>query len=264
MRACLLSLLLALLALPATACGGRERCKVAEGYYLALPPPQWDGHTPLPVVVFIHGWNSSPEGMLRNRALIGALHRRGVMLVLPWAQRGYWRQIGPGRAEPGRDEAAYIRRIMADLARRWPIDRGRILASGFSRGASLVWNLACYTRGLFTAYAPISGGFWHDTPASCPAGPVRLRHIHGRRDRVVAYDRQGIYDSAPIPDGLALLARHDRCRPFPPARKRGRLACARARCATGALEICLHDGGHSIPAEWVAEGYDWMIRITGE
>ena len=27
------------------------------------------------------------------------------------------------------------------------------------------------------------------------------------------------------------------------------------------LETCLHPKGHSIPAEWVAEGLDWLISL---
>ncbi|MEL6233170.1 MAG: PHB depolymerase family esterase [Pseudomonadota bacterium] len=260
-----LGLCLALLrASPGLACGGESRCAVPEGYYLALPPPDWDGVSPLGLVVFFHGWNSSPEGMTRNRALTAAVHRRGAMLILPWAQTGYWRQIGPGRAEPGRDEAAYVRAVMQDVAARWPIDPARRLASGFSRGASLVWNLACYTGELFTAFAPIAGGFWRTTPDECPSGPATLRHIHGTADRVVAFDRQGVYNSAPIPDGFALLAGLAQCAgPGAPVTQ-GKLTCRDwTACATGrALQLCLHDGGHSIPAEWVAEGYDWMIGLT--
>jgi len=27
------------------------------------------------------------------------------------------------------------------------------------------------------------------------------------------------------------------------------------------LELCLHEGGHSIPAEWVAQGLDWLVAL---
>ena len=256
----------------AVACGGTERCEVEGGYYLASPPPGWDGRSALPVVVFYHGWNASPEGMFRNKAMLGALHRRGVMFVAPWARRGYWRQIGAGRAESGRDELAYTRAVLADLKRRFPVDESRLLASGFSRGASTVWNLACYGAELFTAFAPIAGGFWNSTPETCPAGPVNLRHIHGAADRVVAFDVVGIYNSMPIPEGMALLRRQNGCRPDPdpdPAsgaeQAQARYTCTRwSACRSGrVLDQCLHPGGHSIPAEWVAEGYDWMLTLPG-
>jgi polyhydroxybutyrate depolymerase len=245
-------------------CGGTIRCEVEGGYYLVAPPLGWDGFSPVPVVVFFHGWNSSPEGTFRNRAMINAVTRRGAVFVAPYAHTGYWRQIGPGRAEAGRDELAYVRAVMEDIEREWPVDRNRTLASGFSRGASLVWNLACYGGSLFHAFAPIAGGFWNSTPQECPSGPVNLRHIHGKADRVVAYDKIGIYNSMPIPEGLKTLRALNGCGEAHNAVSySGQLVCRGWKdCASGKmLELCLHDRGHSIRAEWVAEGFDWMMNL---
>ncbi|MEM8790300.1 MAG: hypothetical protein AAGE80_01685 [Pseudomonadota bacterium] len=260
----LLAFSLILFTLPAHACGGSERCEVEGGYYLASPPPDWDGTSALPVVVFYHGWNASPEGMFRNKAMVNAVHRRGAMFVAPYARTGFWRQIGSERAEGGRDELAYARTVLADLKARWPVDERKVLASGFSRGASMVWNLACYGGDLFTGYAPIAGGFWNSNPADCPTGPVNLRHIHGEADRVVAFDEVGIYNSMPIPEGMAILRRLNGCDAEPDGRSaRKRYDCQDwGSCSSGkTLSLCLHPKGHSIPAEWVAEGYDWMIGL---
>lgn len=199
--------LLVLLPSVAAACGPDSRCAVDGGCYLASPPQDWDGTSPLPVVVYFHGWNASPEGTFRNKAMVDGVNRRGALFVAPFARTGFWCQIGDGRAEGGRDELAYVRAVMADVKRRWPVDENRTMTSGFSRGASMSWNVACYAGDLFAAHAPIAGGFWHSTPDTCPTGPVNLRHIHGLSDRVVAFDEIGIYDSMPIPEGLAALRR---------------------------------------------------------
>lgn len=249
---------------PASACGGTEKCKVPGGYYLVSTPPGWDGESKLPVVVFYHGWNASPEGMFRNTAMVNAVHRRGAMFVAPYARTGYWRQIGEGRHEGGRDELEYARAVMADLKQRFPVDERRVLASGFSRGASMVWNLACYGGELFTAYAPIAGGFWNSNPKTCPSGPVNLRHIHGRKDAVVALSEVGVYNSMPVPQGMAILRKLNGCTPQPSREiTHRRYNCLRwSGCSSHkVLELCLHPKGHSIPAEWVAEGYDWMVSV---
>ncbi len=245
-------------------CGDGRRCTVEGGYYMAEPPPGWDGSAPLGLIVYFHGWNGSPEGTVRNRAMVNGAHRRDALFVSPYAPNGYWRQIGDGRAEGGRDEAAFIRAVMADVEARWPIDPDRTLASGFSRGASMVWNVACYTGDLFEGYAPIAGGFWHSTPRDCPSGAVNLRHIHGLKDRVVAFDEVGIYNSMPIPDGLTLYRRLNQCAAPPVAGSdHKRLRCeVWTGCDSGrAIELCLHERGHSIPAKWVAEGLDWLDRL---
>lgn len=128
----------------------------------------------------------------------------------------------------------------------------------------MVWNLACYGGELFTAFVPIAGGFWNSNPAQCPSGPVNLRHIHGLKDRVVAFDEVGIYNSMPIPEGMTLLKQLNACRPEPDGISgETRYECKDwTDCGSGrALSLCLHPKGHSIPAEWVAEGYDWMIGL---
>lgn len=246
-------------------CVAPERCEIENGYYLAAPPPDWDGASPLGLIVYYHGWNASPEGSFRNRAMVNAAHERGALFVSPYARTGYWRQIGDGRAEGGRDEKAYAEALMADLRANWPIDSDRTLAAGFSRGGSMVWNIACYAGDLFAGYAPIAGGFWRTTPSECPSGPVNLRHIHGTADGVVAFDAIGIYNSMPIPDGLATLRAENGCAPESRrlegfADEKHALTCERwDGCSSGkSLELCLHPKGHSIPAEWVAQGLDWL------
>ena len=263
----LISLLLVFLVFPfaAMACGDGNRCKVDGGYYLAAVPDDWDGKRPLGLVVYFHGWGGTPEGTFRNKSMLRGAINRDAIFVAPFAKTGYWKQIGKGRAEGGRDEAAYIRAVMADVSRRWPIDQSRTLASGFSRGASMVWNVACYTGDLFRGYAPIAGGFWNDNPRTCPSGPVNLRHIHGLKDKVVAYDEIGIYDSMPIPEGIDILARGNgdsgKKRNVPSGDRR--LTCTRQDQSSSGrvLEVCLHPRGHSIPGEWVGHGLDWLAGL---
>ena len=274
MRLLLALFLLLLLPVHVQACEPGSLCEVkAElegGYYLAASPEDWDGTSPLPVVVYFHGWNGTPEGSFRNKSMVSSVTRRGALFVAPYARTGYWRQIGKGRAEGGRDELAFIRAVMADIRTRWPIDDSLAMTSGFSRGGSMSWNVACYAGDLFAGHAPIAGGFWGSTPETCPTGPVNMRHIHGTSDGVVAYDEVGIYNSMPIPEGLDLLRRLARADGAPdraylldhPKRPR---SCERFDGETGhSIEICLHPLGHSIPGEWVGEGLDWLRSLPGK
>ena len=69
----------------------------------------------------------------------------------------------------------------------------------------------------------------------------------------------------PIPEGMTILQGLNRCRATASAREsHPRYSCEIwSSCASGRrLELCLHPGGHSIPAEWVGEGYDWMLTLA--
>ena len=122
-----------------------------------------------------------------------------------------------------------------------------------------------YTGDLFRAYAPIAGGFWRSNPESCSTGPVNLRHIHGLSDKVVAFDKVGVYNSMPIPEGLDILAKTNGTNDVKRSVKSGdkRLTCSRwDQSESGrVLELCLHKRGHSIPSEWVGHGLDWLESL---
>lgn len=251
-------------ALPA--CGGLERpCQVADGQYYVVMPPDWDGRSRLPAAVYFHGWQSSGAATLRNRTLVQAFTERGHILVLPDGRDKTWAHVGsPSQA---RDELAFLDAVRADLLARWPVDPDRLWATGFSQGGSMVWDLACYRGRDYSAFAPVSGAFWEPLPADCLSGPVDLRHVHGRADRVVPLAGRVIaqrYRQGDVAEGLALWRRVDGC-PAAPARvlESGPLHCrVWGPCAeANELRLCLHEGGHVRLNGWVARADAWVRHI---
>ncbi len=123
--------------------------------------------------------------------MVSGFLARGWAVIAPDGLARPGSRFGPGWSfHPSRprqrDELAFTREVLADAARRFDIDRSRVLLAGFSVGGSLVWYLACADPGLAAAYAPVAGAFWRPHPAmgAC-AGPVRLLHTHGWRDETV-------------------------------------------------------------------------------
>ncbi|HFD15528.1 MAG TPA: polyhydroxybutyrate depolymerase, partial [Rhodospirillales bacterium] len=179
-------------------CPATALCATGRGEYGLLLPA---GHRPgdrVGVVLFFHGWGSSAEKVLGNRKIREAVLGRGYALLAPQGlpgpesgNRGWSHQGSPHR---NRDEVAFLRSVVADAVRRAPLDRDRILVSGFSAGGSMVWHLACYDRARYRAFAPIAGAFWEPLPEDCEAGPVRLLHLQGFADRVVPIEGRAIGD----------------------------------------------------------------------
>lgn len=266
--AALLGALLALVAAPAAACPGLEPCRVAGGEYYALPPPGWDGLSPLPATIFFHGYRAPAAGFARDEAFRAAFAREGVLLVLPAGIGDTWAHHGsPSRA---RDELRFMDAVRADLLGRFRVDPARLLVTGFSQGGSMAWELACWRGRDYAAYAPIAGAFWEPLPAGCPGGPVALRHVHGLADRTVPMAGRVIaerFRQGDVRQSMAVLRQTNGCE-ADPARiepEAGGLRCeVWDRCRSGrALRLCLHDGKHVLPEGWVAAIHAWARGLAG-
>jgi len=261
-------LALFLFAAPALAelpCTPASPCEVEDGRYLASAPEDWDGVTPLPAVVFFHGWQSSAELVLGNRVLIDRLHDAGHLVILPDGRAKTWAHVGSPSQR--RDEIPFIRAVVADAAARFPIDRGRLWVSGFSQGGSMAWDVACTLGSAFTAFAPVAGAFWEPLPDICPGGPVNLRHIHGTSDRVVPMAGRPIreiFRQGDVRAGMAVLRRTDRCPAAPSAvvEEDGLRCEVWGNCATGKeLQLCLHADGHEMPDGWLDSTLAWLESL---
>lgn len=249
----------------AAPCGGGQPCEVAGGRYLALPPPGWDHASSLPATIFFHGWRSSAAAFARDSAFTAAFAAEGVLLVLPDGREGTWAHQGsPSRA---RDELAFMDALRADLLARWRVDPDRLLVTGFSQGASMVWDLACRRGRDYRAFAAVSGAFWEPLPPACDGGPVDLLHLHGTADPVVPMTGRRIRDTWKQGDvlaGLAVLRAANGCPTEPHAAASwGELSCqVWEGCASRReLRLCRHDGGHVMPPGWVRLVHGWMREL---
>lgn len=261
------------LAAPVLACGEPESpCAVPLGDYQVLLPDAEPPAQGYPLVVHLHGYGQSGRNVVGDARLTGPLGARGYALLAPNGLPG--RDGRPtgwtfGNLRPGgRDEAAFLRQVLADATERLPIDRRRVLLSGFSIGGSLVWYLACTDPSIATAYAPLAGGFWRPHPKACE-GPAPLLHTHGWTDLTVPLEgrhlRFGIAQGD-IPAGLALWRETNNCEKLQPDGfttgttfwRRHWTSCDQP------LTLALHQGGHGMPDAWPDLALDWLETVAKE
>ncbi len=167
----------------AAACGPQDACAIEGGDYRIRFPTSWDGKTPIGAIVFAHGWKGSAAAEMRNRSWAKLADELNVAFIAADGENGGWSY--PGSPMQYRDEFAYFENLVSDITTRFPIRRDQLMASGFSLGGSMVWNLACYRSPLFAGYAPIAGAFWDPIPQHCPTPTPTLFHVHGMSDRTV-------------------------------------------------------------------------------
>ena len=249
----------------AAACPGVDAppCAVADGEYCVVLPEVGDAP---PVLIFLHGYNGDAADVLRA-GFASTFLARGYAAVAPQGlplgpNRGTNWAVDDGR-EHARDDVAFLSAVLNDAAARFGFNRGRVLMAGFSRGGSMVWDVACTAPDTAAAYAPVAGGFWRPYPSGC-AAPVRLLHTHGFSDTTVPLEgrllRGGPAEQGDIYEGLKLwrkidgcgarASRHDTREPF--WRKDW------TDCAAGDLAFALHSGGHGVPEAWAEMALEWF------
>lgn len=260
LRVMLIFLFLAGPGLAETPCGRDASCSVSGGDYHMIFPPDWDGSSRLPALIWYHGHNSSAASVFRSRGLIDTFVENGYLLIapngaqLPGRKTRAWPARLDGRER--RDDVAFTLAVLDDAEARAPIDTSRVFVAGFSAGGSMAWLMACHAAERFAGFASVSGAHRRPVPeAECPSGPFRLIQIHGFADKQVPFEGRGIRDwhQGDLFESLSLARSTNACRSNPDTINIGDAFRCRGwqdSCATGALRMCIHDGGHGLPRGW--------------
>lgn len=257
---------LMLMSAPARACGVETDCMLGDRTYrIAMP----EGHDTRPTgaLIYAHGYRGSAKAAMRNKALIAFAHGQGMAFVATKSAGIDWMIPGvpANPAATGEVELSYHDAVIEDLVARHGIDRERLVATGFSAGGMMVWNLACHRGAAFRAFVPLAGTFWSPVPARCPAGPVNLVHVHGTADKIVPLTGRAIAETRQgnVFEALEMLGTGRGYGERRPAPGGVDLTCARRVAARGeVLALCTHPGGHSLKVAYLGAAFA-LLRQAG-
>ncbi|NDJ35407.1 MAG: prolyl oligopeptidase family serine peptidase [Chloroflexi bacterium] len=159
-----------------------------RGYVLHLPPA-YDGSTPLPVIVALHGGGGRALNMRNLTDLNPLANQEGFIVVYPQGIDQNWAD-GRGATGPdqtGVDDVNFILTLLDALAAEYAIDPARVYATGISNGGFMSQRLACEAPDRFAAVASVAATFQADF--SCdPARPTPVLFILGTDDPLVPYE----------------------------------------------------------------------------
>ena len=255
-----LALLLACLAAPALACGPDSDCVVGDRTYrISLPEGEVTG-----ALVFAHGYRGKAAGEMRNKGLVQVAHDRSLALIaLQSADEDWDLPHAPRRGDASSDaEMAYVDAVIADAEDRFGIEPSRLIASGFSAGGMMTWELICRRSAAFVGFVPYSGTFWSPIPETCEGPPANIVHVHGTEDPVVPMDGRPIADTrqGAVPEALAMYAGFGGYEPAGTER-RGDLDCKLSLNPDEALlALCVFPGKHSFRPALLSEALDLLDR----
>lgn len=247
------------------ACGGDDVCRVDGGEYHALPPSGWDGRSALPVVLSAHGYGGTPDSLLSKDFLVDGYDRAGILWVVPEGEDKSWKTRNSPENQSGdrRDDVVFLAGVLDDVAERWPIDRRRVAASGFSQGGSMASELGCLDPERWPVVMPISGTFWVDVPERCEA-PVAVRHTHGTDDATWPMDGRAIgpYYQGGVDAAMATWAATAGCSSDVTTETDGELECTvYTGCDAPDVRVCIHAGGHSVLETEADQQVAWLASL---
>lgn len=168
---------------------GNQRIALGERAYIVHVPPG-SGMRPLPLVINLHGGGGNAENQQRYSGMDRVADREHFVVVYPDGTGRLKRMLvwnaGTCCGNSTADDVGFIRAVVDDVAKRMPIDRRRVFATGMSNGAMMSYRLAAEASDLVAAIAPVAGAM--SVERFHPAKPVSILHIHSVDDPRALYN----------------------------------------------------------------------------
>ena len=144
--------------------------------------------SPVPLVVDMHGYCSSPEVQRFVSGFKKLAKIEKFIVVWPYGLYKSW-NAGKNCCNPANndeiDDVGFIRKMVEQVSRQYNIDSNRIYATGLSNGAAMSQRLANDASDLFAAVAGFA--FYLITPPNPKYQPIPIMEIHGTHDKIVSY-----------------------------------------------------------------------------
>jgi polyhydroxybutyrate depolymerase len=194
--------------------------------YLVHIPPAYNGETPLPLVIALHGYGGNPRNMESATFLslkadeenFIVVYPRGISSDFSWNAGFCCGQAALNNV----DDVEFIRRLVEKTREDLNIDSKRIYAAGFSNGGMMCHRLGAELSDLFAAIAVVAGSIGKTLGGSliiaAPSEAVSVIVFHGRQDQVVPYDGDRFsseYMFSSVDEAVSFWVQADHCSNIP-------------------------------------------------
>ena len=157
-------------------------------------PPAYDGTTPAPLLILLHGYGASgglEEVYLGLSELVASNH---TFLAAPTGLidskgHAFWNATDACCNFDGNpvDDVAYLRGLIRDISHDYRIDPKRVYLWGHSNGAFMAHRMACDDAPEIAAIVSLAGATWNDPTKCTPSAQVSVLDIHGDSDDTIHY-----------------------------------------------------------------------------
>ncbi|MBI5304636.1 MAG: polyhydroxybutyrate depolymerase [Chloroflexi bacterium] len=236
---------------------GRERT-----YTVHLPRGIGDEHS-YSLVIVLHGGGGNDDNAARMTGFSALADKEEFIVVYPNGTGRLQDRILTWNAgnccgyalDNTVDDVGFIRALIEQLQREYPINPQRIYATGISNGGMMSYRLACELSDQLAAIAPVAGAL----NVECkPAQPVAVIAFHGTADQHVLYNG-GVpkiqADSHPREDksvayAMSFWVKQNQCNTLAQKSERGKVSTESYTSCRNNADVTLFtlkDFGHAWP-----------------
>ena len=156
-------------------------------------PSSYDGETPAPLILLLHGYTLSGGQQDAYFNLSDLVDDYGFILVAPDgteeasdSRSRFWNASGAccNFFDSDVDDVAYLTRLIDAVKADYAIDDTRIALFGHSNGGFMSYRMAHDRSNIISAIASLAGA----DQSGSPVNPVHVLQIHGTADTVIAYE----------------------------------------------------------------------------
>lgn len=173
--------------------------------YELRAPADWDGQTPLPLLVLAHGYGVNGIGQDFIFPFSHQVDSQHFLYVL-----AHGTQDAPGRRfwnateaccnfdDLPVDDVGFLRALVDDVKAKHPVQEGHVFLLGHSNGAFMTLRMNCDAPDVFDAVVAVSGSTWSDASRCHPGRADPLLLVHGTKDTTIPYEgKPGLYPAEP-------------------------------------------------------------------
>jgi polyhydroxybutyrate depolymerase len=166
--------------------------------YILHVPPTYSKGLDMPLVVVIHGYTGTAEGMEQWTHMSDKADKEGFIVAYPNGIPYPWNDNNPQAWNCGgpwedwtaqTDDVGFINEMIEKISAYYSIDPNRIFITGHSNGSRMTYRLGFELSHKIAAIAPVSGQMVYESE-KIPSYPVSVLHLHALDDTTVKYDGQ--------------------------------------------------------------------------
>ncbi|HKU43154.1 MAG TPA: PHB depolymerase family esterase [Polyangiales bacterium] len=155
----------------------------AARVYVQHVPAKYDGKTPLPLVLDLHGGSYDGPRWVNASGFKQLGDKEGFITLFPSGTNNSWLATTADSAD-----GTFLRDLISDIGKKGCIDRKRVYSTGCSMGGAMSFWMACFASDLVAAAAPMCGTPFFELSDCKPKRPISIMLTMGETDNLNCWD----------------------------------------------------------------------------